>query len=166
MPEMTNDTTRAGPAKFAAATPVITKMPVPTTAPMPKRTSSNGFNTRFKACSPPVLSTSCRMDFFLKMRRGAGPDRSFIAGLFSREQLKGIGRRRGRSHGWRSSSSRQLRSAPGLSSSQRRGSVGRGGMASGRSVPRSASHDAPAMEGGCGIAGSPSGICPASGRSR
>ena len=103
-----------GAGEVRRGNPVITKMPVPTTAPMPNRTSSNGFNTLFKACSPPVLSTSCRMDFVLKMRRGAVPDRSFIAGLFSRERLKGMvdggdGRTDGGLH------------RPGLSSSQRRG---------------------------------------------
>jgi len=92
-----------GPVKFAAATPVMTKMPVPTTAPMPKRTSSNGFKTLFKACSPSVLSTSCRMDFVPKIRRGVGPGGLSIGGSMPVRPVKGCGRR------WRGSGSHDMR---------------------------------------------------------
>src|SRR5205814_4324448 len=49
----------AGPAYSAATCPVITKIPAPMTAPMPRVTRLRGPSARTRACSP-VASASAR----------------------------------------------------------------------------------------------------------
>ena len=64
---MMNDNTTAGPAKFAAALPVITKMPAPMMAPMPRLIRLNGPSERFRS----LWSNSCWIcatDFFANSR--------------------------------------------------------------------------------------------------
>ncbi len=50
-PASTNDSTIAGPACWAAASPVSTKMPVPMMPPMPKAIRAGTPNARFKLLS-------------------------------------------------------------------------------------------------------------------
>src|SRR5208337_88619 len=49
--------------------PVMTKMPVPMIAPMPRRVSSNGESTFFSPCTPPVHSISLLTGLVWKMER-------------------------------------------------------------------------------------------------
>jgi hypothetical protein len=46
MPDITKDKITAGPAKFAAAIPVRTKIPVPIIHPIPRRVRSNAVRHR------------------------------------------------------------------------------------------------------------------------
>src|SRR5580693_8778412 len=50
-----------GPAYSDAAEPVITKMPAPMIAPMPKVTRFTGPSARFRLCSPVSLDSSISM---------------------------------------------------------------------------------------------------------
>ena len=52
----------AGPAWFAAAVPVSTKMPVPMIAPMPSRVRSNAVSVRLRCLPFSTSSTSCSID--------------------------------------------------------------------------------------------------------
>src|SRR5580698_2188254 len=52
MPASTNDKTIAGPAYFAAADPVRTKMPAPMMAPIPRVIRFTGPSARLRLCSP------------------------------------------------------------------------------------------------------------------
>src|SRR3989442_4381359 len=65
MPASTIESTIAGPACCAAASPVSTKMPVPMIAPMPSVTRLRGPSTRFRECSPVAAASalSCSIDF-------------------------------------------------------------------------------------------------------
>ncbi len=51
MPAMTNESTIAGPANWAAAVPVNTKMPAPIIAPIPRVIKFTGPSARFSECS-------------------------------------------------------------------------------------------------------------------
>src|SRR3954464_12888698 len=63
---MVYDNTIAGPAWFAEAVPVRTKMPVPMIAPMPSSVRSRADNVRLSAFPPLSNSpTSCSIDFVL-----------------------------------------------------------------------------------------------------
>nr|WP_254807326.1 hypothetical protein [Xanthomonas campestris] len=77
----TNDSTIAGPAWSAAAWPVITKMPPPITAPMPRAVSPQGPSARCRpspsaaswlACGCLVAQSCLNMERF---RLGAARDR-------------------------------------------------------------------------------------------
>src|SRR5437660_4625691 len=69
MPASTIESTIAGPACCAAASPVSTKMPVPMMAPMPSVTRLRGPSTRLSECSPVAAASafSCSIDFVAKM---------------------------------------------------------------------------------------------------
>src|ERR1051325_2972243 len=67
MPPSTNDRTMAGPAFFAAAVPVNTKMPAPMIAPMPSVVRFIAPSVRFKPCSESAASAfNEAMDFLAK----------------------------------------------------------------------------------------------------
>src|SRR5437588_5636998 len=60
MAAATKESTIAGPALVAAATPVRVKMPAPMMAPMPRAMSAAGPRERLSECSP-VISDSARI---------------------------------------------------------------------------------------------------------
>src|SRR6266850_7279123 len=78
MPDITNDSIRAGPVVSWAALPVRTKMPVPMMAPTPRLVSWTGPRTRRNRFSP----------FISSMRRLRG----FVANsLFAIQRHPGLG---------------------------------------------------------------------------
>src|SRR5690242_15274769 len=60
MPAKTNERISPGPAYLAAATPVNTKIPVPTIAPMPSSVILHGPNVRLSPCSGSSLCLRMR----------------------------------------------------------------------------------------------------------
>src|SRR5437588_4852324 len=60
MPAKTNDRISPGPAYLAAATPVNTKIPVPTIAPIPSSVILHGPNVRLSPCSGSSLCLRMR----------------------------------------------------------------------------------------------------------
>src|SRR5664279_2101127 len=59
---MMNERTMAGPAKFAAAVPVKTKMPAPMIAPMPRRTRLVAVRERLRLGPPSSSGMTSDMD--------------------------------------------------------------------------------------------------------
>ncbi len=57
MPATMKEKTTPGPAYWAAAAPVSTKMPVPMIAPMPSEIRLSGPSARFRLCSPVSLAS-------------------------------------------------------------------------------------------------------------
>jgi hypothetical protein len=60
-PATTNEITMAGPANWAAATPVSVKMPVPIMAPIPSVTRLIGPSERRSVCSPVAVASAMIM---------------------------------------------------------------------------------------------------------
>ena len=81
MPASTIESTIAGPACSAAASPVNTKIPVPMMAPMPSVTRLRGPRTRFSECSPVAAASafSCSIDFVAQI------DIEYLVGRGGRE---------------------------------------------------------------------------------
>ena len=70
----------AGPAWFAAAVPVSTKMPVPMMAPMPSSVRSQAVRLRLSALPPCSTSlTSCSIDFTLNRFESIHPPAGIVA---------------------------------------------------------------------------------------
>src|SRR6266581_239390 len=75
MPDITNDSIRAGPVLSWAATPVRTKMPVPMMAPTPRLVSAAGPSTRRSRCSPAISFMSVSYDLVAKSGLAIWPPR-------------------------------------------------------------------------------------------
>src|SRR6188768_2377302 len=84
-----------GPAWFAAAVPVRTKMPVPMIAPIPSRVRSIAVSVRLSALAPLSASpTSCSIDLVLRRFESIHPPEK-VSGPASdfadRQSAPGIG---------------------------------------------------------------------------
>src|SRR5690554_5125184 len=66
---MRNERTSAGPAYWAAAVPVNTKMPVPMIAPMPMEIRLKGPSARASVCSPSANASARRSSMDLRANR-------------------------------------------------------------------------------------------------
>ena len=64
---MAKETITAGPASWAAARPVITKMPAPMMQPTPSDVSATGPSTRCRRCSPAISASSISRSFLANM---------------------------------------------------------------------------------------------------